>query len=184
MRKLLLVLGAILLGSLPLTAWASQETQSFTANGDLCLKALPDLKVALTPKGIRVNASGEMLTGFIVSSPDWTALEGAGITVTITKETSVFDLATFTFSGHLTGRMTITTADGPLSGHLEGTVSGDFANPADILGSISASSAEVKWTIKGPDGKARGEGTATLTVGPIAGAFCGQVNLTGALKNH
>lgn len=124
-------------------------------------------------------ASGEQLSGNISSSAGWNDLAGAGVNVTITREVSLFDFTTNTFSGHVAGRLTLTTDSGVLEGTLQGTVSGAFADPNDLIGSIYASSANVKWPVNGPGARASGMAIASFTADPDTGTFCGPLALNG-----
>lgn len=183
MSRLRLALALILvvagLGTIQ-TASAHGATP-FTASGGLCLVGLPEVTVAPSPTGVLVIASGESLEGTITTSQEWTDLEGAKVLVTIDREKSSFNFGTLTFSGRLTGRLTIATDDSVLSGKLHGTVSGKFSDPANLLASIYESSSEVDWTVGDTDTLAKGHASSTFTPDPTSGAFCGTANLTGKL---
>ena len=199
MRKLLLLLVAIPLFAAPAAA-AARAPEAFTAGGEVCLTQLPvPLGAAWTPTGaLEVFLSGEVLTGEIDDSDDWEDLEDAEVMIIIDEETASFDFVTGTFSGSVTGRLFLTIGDddgddgdNTLSGTLSGTVSGSFSNPADLLGSIEESSAQVSWKLTGAAGvQARGTATAEFSVAPEleelecesvdgAPAFGGTVTLSG-----
>jgi len=181
MRKLFLILVAMVFFAVPTSASAHQKSP-FTASGNLCLVQLPNIRaVVLQPAGVLGLFSGEQLAGAITSSDGWEALEGAGIGITITNERTLFDFTTLTFSGNITGDLTVTTGGDLLTGRLEGTVSGTFLDPNDLLGSINSSIAQAKWQASSKTTLAKGDATATFTPGP-SGTFCGPVNLAGAVS--
>ncbi|MFH1140214.1 MAG: hypothetical protein V1724_00765 [Chloroflexota bacterium] len=181
MVKIWFGLVALVLLAVPAIALADSG-QPFTASGNICLDGLPQMKgVAPKPTGVRVVALGEKLAGVIVVSTGWDALEGAAVDITITNESSFFDFTTMTFLGEVNGSLTVTTADDVLEGKLEGTVSGVFLNPGDILGSIIESTTQVDWRVSSKDGKAWGEGNATFAAAPD-GTFCGPLDLAGSVR--
>ncbi|MSQ22844.1 MAG: hypothetical protein EXR53_06040 [Dehalococcoidia bacterium] len=181
MVKILFGLLALVLLAVPAVVLAD-SVQPFTASGNICLTQLPTaILVAPQPTGIRLTALGEKEAGLIDSSSGWDALSGAAVEITITRENSVFDFATKTFSGKINGSLTVTTADDVLKGKLEWTVSGVFFDPADILGSIYGSTAQVNWRVAGKDAKASGQGNATL-VAALDGTFCGPLDLSGVVR--
>ncbi|MFH1141005.1 MAG: hypothetical protein V1724_04930 [Chloroflexota bacterium] len=172
---------ALVLLAVPAIALADSG-QPFTASGNICLAGLPQIKgVAPQPTGVRIVAVGEKLAGVIAGSSGWDDLEGASVDITITREESFFDFTTMTFSGRINGSLTVTTADGVLKGKLEGTVSGVFLDPADILGSIIESTTQVDWRVASKDGKAWGQGNATFAAA-LDGTFCGPLDLAGAVR--
>ena len=180
MVKILFGLMVLALLAVPAIALADSG-QPFTASGDICLAGLPQIKAgALKPTGVQVVAKGEELAGVIAVSSGWDDLEGAAVDITITNESSFFDFTTGTFSGKINGSLTVTTADDVLRGKLEGTVSGVFTDPANILDSIVSSSTQVKWQVAGKDAKASGQGNATFALTELG--FCGPLNLAGAVR--
>lgn len=180
MVKILFGLMALALLAVPSIALAD-SVQPFTASGNICLAELPQMVVGSPqPTGVRVTALGEKLAGIISDSPDWEDLAGAAVDITITRENSFFDFTTGTFSGGINGSLKVTTADDVLEGKLEGTVSGVFTDPTDILGSIVSSSAQVNWRVASKDAKASGQGNATFA--PTGLGFCGPLNLAGSVR--
>ncbi len=175
--------GLLLLVLLAVPAIAlADSVQPFTALGDICLTGLPQITAgAPQPTGVRIVARGEKLAGIISASSGWEDLEGAAVDITITREHSFFDFTTGTFSGKINGTLTVTTANDVLKGKLEGTVSGVFFDPADILGSIYGSTAQVNWRVSSKDAKASGQGNATL-VAALDGTFCGPLDLAGRVR--
>ena len=180
MAKIWLALVALLLLAAPTAAFA-ESAQPFTASGNICLTQLPQrIRVAPQPTGIRLIALGEKEAGVIVYSSGWDALNGAAVNITITREESVFDFTTLTFSGKINGTLVVTTTSKVLNGKLEGTVNGAFLDPSDILGSITGSSVQVNWLIKGKDAKASGQATASFAL--TGDGFCGPLSLDGTVR--
>ncbi len=181
MKKLWFLLGVIVLLAVPATAFAKSPTP-FTGVGNICLTRLPEI-TAVAPRrtGVRIVASGEELAATVTRSSGWDSLKGADIGITIDKETSTFDFTTLTFSGSLTGYITVTTSEEVLEGELVGAVSGKFLDPAHIIDSIYASSAQIQWKAGSKGEQAQGNATATFKASED-GSFCGPIRLTGTLK--
>ncbi len=184
MKRLLFVLVAVLLMSLVgvvSQAVASNErASSFSASGNICLVQLPSSLIAVpAPGGVRITASGEILGGAIDSSDGWDALDGAEIGAVIAKEVSTFNFGAGSFSGVLSGSLNLDTSDGPLSGRFQGTVSGNFLDPTDIIGTIYQSTADIDWKIGDRDESARGHAVANFTANPLDGTYCGPIELQG-----
>lgn len=182
-RRIVLAMAvALLLVALPAAAFAAKSGTPFTASGTVWVTNPPKVQAALTPHGVIVNATGEQVSG-IIASEGWPEINGAPLTITIKKETSFFDFATGTFSGHLAGNLTINTASGPMTGTLQGTISGAFTDPTDIVNSITTSTAQVKWNLKGSTTRADGVGTATFGYDPACG-FCGPITISGSVTSN
>ncbi|MBI4336698.1 MAG: hypothetical protein HY683_02560 [Chloroflexi bacterium] len=184
MQRLLAVLVTLVLVSLPAVALAHEDRAvPFTATGQLCLQQLPsDIEAELTPTGVWIEASGEQLGGSITSSEGWSALQGAGVAVTVKEEDSFFDFITNTFHGYLKAGLVVSTPAGDLSGKIKGAVSGAFADPANIIDSIYTSQVVFTWEVEGEEAEAKGTGSALFTADPVAGTYCGTVIFKGIVK--
>ncbi len=186
-RNILLAAGTLAILAMPATvlAKARHDVQPFSASGYLCLAQLPvDIQFAPTPVGVKIEASGEVLFGQIQQSTGWDDIEGASVAVTIAKEESSFNFASKTFVGQIDGSIDIALASGPITGSVKGVISGAFADPNDIVGTIYTSTPRVVWEAEGADVKTTGIGSATFVVDPANPfAYCGTLNLVGVAKS-
>lgn len=174
MKKRLFLVGTLLaaLMALPGIAAAAPPDEApsrFSAEAFLVISALPDtVKVTQTPFGLMIEASGEELSGTVLSSEGWGELTGAGIQATITNEVSRFNFRNGKFRGRLEGTIGAVLNDGsPVEGTFSGNISGRFdptiAASGDLLGSISSSSVDVNWTLSGGGTTAKGQAHAAFS---------------------
>lgn len=181
-----LVLLALVSALVPRAAFA-EGAMPFQATANICLLGLPTVeKMKETPKGMMLTTTEEVLAGEITSSEGWEGLVGTQFTVTVTKEKSLFEFATNTFSGDLKGEFTITTPGGApvLAGQLKGAVEGAFADPTAPVLSVYQSSALVKWSGKGDDASAKGVAQASfgVTADCLAYGYGGTITFSGVRK--
>ena len=98
----------------------------------------------------------------LVSSPDWPAIQAGlepNLLIQVLRGEAIFDFKTNTFHSHIKGTLNIAE----FSGMYSGKVSGSYLSPADPLGTMMESSADLTWRIKGQGITATGSASADFT---------------------
>ncbi len=183
MKKALVVFGLAAVVALPNVALAAKaQPQTFAASGSLCLTALPtSATIKVNKKHVRLFAEGEVFTGAIDNSPQWAGLVGAPVTVDVDKERARFNLTTLTYTGNISGTITINDAGDPLTGKFQGQTGGAFLDPSDPTNTVYATQAAFKFQLKDSQDRARGEGEALFIYDISSGTFCGPLGINGTV---